>query len=137
MGHLLMSNKFESLQSIQCGHASLDSEAARLHIKETVGKSSSQTDVRQPSQGQPLSAERFPHGLPLKGDLLCQAPAARPQPAVERCCLKAWYPTETPLLWCRAGSPLLHSLPPGAFRRVLSHAANQGTQRQLSVSGSL
>lgn len=37
--------KFESLQSIECGHASLDPEAAKLHIKEAVGKSISQTPL--------------------------------------------------------------------------------------------
>lgn len=79
---------FESLPSIECGRASLDPEAARFHIKETVGKSISQALLMYTSLPRDslylLCA--FLMGCLWKA-MYCASH-----------CSTAWYPTES-LLW--------------------------------------
>lgn len=120
-------------------HWILDPEAARLHIKEIVGKNISETPVIHSS----LPRDRlYLLCAFLMGCLWKMIRSARHLlPVLSLRWSAAIWKRGTPLTQfssgCRAGSALLGSLPPGAFRRVLSQATNQHTQQQATGSGSL
>lgn len=68
-------------------HWILDPEAARLHIKGTVGKNISCAALIYTSIGRDsLYLLCAPRGEALEEQWLCQAPAACPEPAVQRGC---------------------------------------------------